>query len=172
MMKQMMELAKTNENHKLLAEMAGRWNYTVKMWMAPSAPPMESTGVGVRKPIMNGRYFQVDYTGKIKMPGDDGKVKDVEFLGTSLEGYDNAKKKFVASWADSMGTGILISEGDYDPATKTFTYRGEMEMVPGTKTKYREVVKVVDRDHHVFEYYEERGGQEAKTMEISYTRAK
>src|SRR5450432_3282222 len=35
MMKQMMELSKLNDNHKLLASMAGTWNYTVKMWMDP-----------------------------------------------------------------------------------------------------------------------------------------
>jgi hypothetical protein len=38
--------------------------------------------------------------------------------------------------------------------------------------KIREVLKMTDKDHHVFEWYEDRGGQEAKTMEISYTRKK
>ncbi len=32
MMKQMIELSKLNENHKLLASMDGNWNYTIKMW--------------------------------------------------------------------------------------------------------------------------------------------
>ncbi|MEO6969443.1 MAG: hypothetical protein ABI217_00935, partial [Chthoniobacterales bacterium] len=30
-MQKMMELSKLNENHKLLAELAGTWSYTVKM---------------------------------------------------------------------------------------------------------------------------------------------
>ena len=35
-----------------------------------------------------------------------------------------------------MGTGIMMSEGDYDPATKTFTYTGEFRrMMPGMKQK-------------------------------------
>src|SRR5205807_10608601 len=34
-MKQMMELAKLNDNHKLLASTAGTWSYTGKMWMDP-----------------------------------------------------------------------------------------------------------------------------------------
>src|SRR2546421_7155208 len=54
-MKQMMELAKTGENHKLLASMAGTWSYNVTMWMAPGAPPSKSTGTAVRKAIMGGR---------------------------------------------------------------------------------------------------------------------
>ena len=71
---------------------------------------------------------------------------------------------------DNMGTGLLISEGAYDPAAKTFTYSSETEMMPGMKIKVREVVKVTDKDHHIFEWYEDRGGKEEKTMEIRYTR--
>src|SRR5207237_10329958 len=33
MMKQMMEMSKLNENHKLLADLVGTWNYTIKFWM-------------------------------------------------------------------------------------------------------------------------------------------
>lgn len=174
MMKQMMEMSKLNENHKLLAGLAGTWNYTVKFWMNPDpkAPPTESKGVAVRKPIMDGRFFALDVTGKMKMPGPDGKMKDVTFKGTGMEGYDNVKKKFVGTWMDNMGTGVMMSEGTYDPATKTFTYTSEVEMMPGMKTKVREVLKVTDKDHHIFEWYEDRGGNEVRTMEISYTKKK
>jgi hypothetical protein len=172
MMAKMMELSKTGENHKLLADMVGRWTYTVQMWMAPGAPPSKSTGVAVRKATMDGRYFVMDVTGKMQMPGPDGKMKDMTFKGMGIEGYDNVKEKFVGTWLDNMGTGIMMSEGTYDPATKTFTYTGEMEPMPGMKTKVREVLKIVDNNHHTFEWYEDRGGQEAKTMEINYTRKK
>ena len=172
MMAKMMELSKLNENHKLLAQLAGTWSYNVKMWMAPDAPPTESKGTAVRKPIMEGRYFVANFTGQMKMPGQDGKMKDFEFRGTSIEGYDHAQQKFVSTWCENMGTGIMMSTGTYDSSTKTFTYNSEMEMMPGMKTKVREVIKVVDADHHNFEWYEDRGGQEVKTMEINYTRKK
>ncbi len=172
MMKQMMDLAKLNENHKLLGELAGDWTYSVKMWMAPGAPPTESKGTGTRKPIMGGRYYMANYDGTVKMPDEHGKLKDMPFHGSSIEGYDNVKRKFVSTWIDNMGTGILMSEGDYDPSTKTFTYNFEMEMMPGMKTAGREVIKVIDKDHHTFEWYENQGGQNVKTMEINYTRKK
>ena len=174
MMAQMMELAKLNENHKLLADLAGTWSYTVKMWMNPdpNAKPDESKGTAVRKSMMDGRYFVVDVTGKMEMPGADGKKKEMTFKGMGIDGYDNVKKKFVGTWMDNMGTGVMMSEGDYDPATKTFTYASEYEAIPGMKTKIREVVKVVDKNHHTFEWYENRGGQEVRTMEINYTRKK
>jgi hypothetical protein len=174
MMQQMMELSKLNENHKLLGDLAGTWSYTVKMWMNPdpSAKPEEYKGTAVRKPMMDGRFYVLDVSGKMEMPGPDGKKKEMTFKGQGFEGYDNVKKKFIGTWVDNMGTGIMMAEGTYDPATKTFTYTGEVEAIPGMKQKIREVVKVTDKDHHLLEWYEDRGGKEAKTMEIAYTRAK
>jgi hypothetical protein len=173
-MKQMMEMAKLNENHKVLASLAGNWNYTIKFWMNPgsNAPPQESKGTATTKPIMGGRYFVMDVNGTVEMPGADSKMKNLRFKGMGIDGYDNVKKKFVASWIDNLGTGIAFSEGIYDPATKIFTYSTELEPVPGMKSQAREVVKIVDKDHHVFEWYETQDGREKKTMEINYTRKK
>jgi hypothetical protein len=174
MMTQMMELSKPGENHKLLTDLAGAWTYTIKMWMNPdpNAKPEEYKGTAVRKSMMDGRYSVIDVTGKMEMPGPDGKKKEMTFKGMGIDAYDNVKKKFVSSWIDNMGTGIMMSEGTYDPATKTFTYNAEGEFIPGMKQKIREVIKIVDKNHHSFEWYEDRGGQEAKTMEIHYTRKK
>lgn len=174
MMKQMMEMAKLNENHKLLAGLDGNWDYTVKMWMNgdPTSKPDVSKGTAVRKSVMGGRFFTMEVNGKMQMPGADGKMMDMDFHGMGTEGYDNAKKKFVGTWTDSMGTGIMMSEGDYDAASKTFTYTGEFEMLPGMKQKIRETLKLTDNDHMSFEWFENRGGKEAKTMQIDYTRKK
>ena len=171
MMEVMMEMGKVGENHKLLAEMVGNWTYTLKMWMDPAGKPQESKGTATRKAIMDGRYFIAEHSGKFKMPGADGKMKEMNFKGMAIEGYDNAKKKFVSSWIDNMSTMIMNSEGTYDAATKTFTYTAQCEMMPGKMTKIRELIKVVDKDHHTFEWYDNSQGPEAKTMEISYTRA-
>ena len=174
MMQQMTEMMKLNENHKLLSSLDGNWDYTIKMWLDgnTSGKPQESKGTATRKSIMGGRFCTMDVSGSMQMPGDDGKMKTVQFKGMGIEGYDNVKKKFVASWIDSMGTGIEFSEGTYDPGTKTFTYTMEMEPMPGMKSQVREVVKVPDNNHMMLEWYENQGGQEKKTMEISYTKKK
>jgi len=174
MMKQMTEMAKTNENHKLLSSLDGNWNYTIRFWMNPdpNAKPQESKGTAIRKSIMDGRYVVMDVNGKMQMPDANGKMKDINFKGMGMEGYDNVKKKFVASWIDNMGTGIEFSEGTYDPASKSFTYTSEMEPMPGMKTSVREVIKIADKDHMSLEWFENQGGQEKKTMEIAYTRKK
>jgi hypothetical protein len=170
-MKQMMEMGKLNENHKVLASTAGTFTYVVKMWMDPKGNPSESTGTAIRKAIMDGRYVTGDHSGSFKMPGADGKMKDMNFKGISLDGYDNAKQKFVSTWIDNMGTGIMMLDGAYDAATKTFTYTGDYEAMPGMKSKVREVIKITDKGM-AMEYYEDRGQGEMKAMEINYTRKK
>jgi hypothetical protein len=171
MMKQMMEMAKLNENHKLLAQTAGSYSYVVKMWMDPKGNPTESKGTATRKAILDGRYVTGEYSGVFKMPGANGKMTDMNFKGMSLDGYDNAKQKFVATWIDNMGTAIMMMEGTYDAATKTFTYTGEYDMMPNMKSKVREVIKMTDKGMSM-EYFEDRGQGETKSMEITYTRKK
>jgi Protein of unknown function (DUF1579) len=173
MMKQMMEMGKLNDNHKLLADMNGNWNYAIKMWMNPdpNAPPQQSKGTATRKSVMNGRYVAMDVTGKMQMPDQTGKMKEMQFKGMSVEGYDNVKQKFVSSWIDNMGTGIQFSEGTYDPSSKTLTFTSEIETMPGMKMPVRETLKLTDKDHMLLEWYETHGGQEKKTMEIAYTRS-
>jgi hypothetical protein len=124
----------------------------------------------VARSVMEGRYLVSDHTGKMQMPGPDGKPMDMEFKGMAVEGYDNAKKKYVASWIDNMGTGIMNLEGTYDSATKALTYLAEYEAMPGMKMKIREVVTKIDDDHNRMEFFEDRGGKEVKTMQIDYAR--
>src|SRR2546425_12507043 len=69
-----------SENHKLLAHSVGNWTYTVKMWMNPDpkAAPSESTGSSAVREVMGGRYFISEHTGKMQMPGSDGKMRSEE----------------------------------------------------------------------------------------------
>jgi hypothetical protein len=165
-----MALAQPNENHKLLAQLAGDWNYKLTFWMAPGLPPSESTGTSVCKLIMDGRYLLANISGKFAMPGPDGQMQDVDFKGMAIDAYDNVKQKFFSTWIDNMGTSIEMLEGTYDPATRTFTYQTEEEPMPGVKKKARELVKLGDPNHYTLEWYEDQGGKEVKTMQISYTR--
>ena len=54
-----------------------------------------------------------DFGGEM-MPG-------VPFKGHGLTAYDTSKKKYVGSWSDSMSSGMQVSEGSYDAATKSTT---------------------------------------------------
>lgn len=172
MMEAWEKAAALTENHKRLEYMSGEWNYVCKHWMDTAGEPSVSTGVAVARPLFDGRYYQSEHSGKFTMPGPDGQEQACDFRGISLTGFDNLRGKYVGTWIDNMGTGILMVEGTYDPATKAFVYAGEMDdcMNPGTRIKIREVIRVLDKDKHVFEWFETRDGKEIRTMEITYTR--
>jgi hypothetical protein len=165
MMEAWQKAATPGTNHKLLGSLTGPWTFTTKMWMQPGAPPESSTGTAVYTPLMDGRYIQGDYKGTFG---------GMAFQGLGLMGYDNVAQHFTSTWADNMGTSIMLMTGKYDPAMKTFTYTGDMDdvMKPGIKVKVRQIVRVISDDSHVMEWYETRGGKEMKTMEIAYIRQK
>jgi len=93
------------------------------------------------------------------------------FEGIGVAGYDNAKKMFVGSWVDNMGTGIMTMSGTWDDATKSINYTGTMiDPMSGKDIPFREVWKFVDDNTQVMEMYSIMAGKEFKNMEIKYTR--
>lgn len=165
MMDAMTKAMTPGDNHKLLASVAGDWTFTMTMWVDPAAPPQQYTGTATYTPIMGGRYVQSTARGV---------MMGMPFEGMGINAYDNLTKQFVSSWIDSFGTGLTTMTGTYDAATKTITYQGEMAdmMQPTVMIKVRQLIRFVDTDRHVMEWYETRGGKEARTMEIAYTRKK
>lgn len=170
----MKELTRPGNNHKLLAGIVGRWNFTGRHFSDnPKAKPFEFKGIVERKSLWEGRYFVSETTGdgKLQMPWSDG--REITFKDMSVEGYDNVKKKFVRAIIDNhFDTGILMFEGDYDSANKTIIYNADIETAPGQKIKTRILLKILDSDHYIEEFYESQGKQEVKVTELSYTRAK
>jgi hypothetical protein len=101
------------------------------------------------------------------MPGES-------FLGKSITGYDNLKKKYIWMWIDNMGTGFMNAEGTFDPATKTFSFTFEYpDPMKGKYVKGRSSDRWVDENTFVSEMWgADRTGKEYRMMEITYTRAK
>lgn len=161
-----MEKASTpGPQHKQLAEhFVGTWNTKQTMWMDPAAPPMTETGKDVSTLALGDRHVRTEFSSQFM---------GQPFTGIAMTSYDNVKGKYVGSWIDSVSTGQFMAEGDYDPATRSYTFRGEMAdpMQAGAKIPVREVIRIVDNDNHVMEWYETRDGKENKMMEITYTRA-
>ncbi|MGN6417334.1 MAG: DUF1579 domain-containing protein [Pseudobacter sp.] len=163
MMKMWMEMKTPGDMHKMLASQDGNWDNEMTMWMEPGKPPMTSKSTSTNKMIMGGRYQQSTYKGT--MMGEP-------FEGVSTLGYDNTKKKFVNSWVDNGGTGIMYMEGTYDPGTKTLTLSGSMpDPATGKDCSMRQVIVFTDDKHHTMEMYNTpAGGQEMKMMEIKSTK--
>jgi Protein of unknown function (DUF1579). len=156
------DFATPGDMHKMMAKSDGSWATETKMWMESGKEPTVSTGTATNKMILGGRYQQSSYKGTIEgMP----------FEGTATSGYDNAKKLFVSTWVDNMGTGIMTMEGTYDETSKTMNMKGKQtDCTTGKDMEVREVQKWLDDNTMVMEMYMTQGGQEMKTMEITHKR--
>lgn len=164
-MKAWMDYMTPGDFHKEMAKWDGEWKEDITMWMAPGAPAQKNTASCVNKMILGGRYQSATHTGSFNgMP----------FEGISTTGYDNAKKIFVSTWVDNMGTGIMVLEGTWDEKSKSLNLKGK-QTDPGTgkPMDIREVFTVIDDNTQKMEMFmTPNGGQEYKSMEIVFTRKK
>lgn len=159
----MMKMAAPGEQHKQLEMFAGSWTTEMKAWMAPGQEPVTSHGSAEIKSILGGRYLQEDFSAEFMgMP----------FAGTGLTGYDNVRKQYFSTWADNMGTSVMLMTGSYDPAKKTYSYEGSYaDPMSGKDKTMRIAIVAADANKHVSEFYDQLpDGKWVKIMEITYTR--
>ena len=162
MMKAWMDFATPGDMHKWMAKSDGTWSGEVKSYMNPGQPPVTSTATVTSKTIMNGLYQQSDYSGT--MMGQP-------FMGHGILAYDNAKKQFINTWIDNMGSGVIVMTGSYNEATKTLSLKGsQTDPVTGKDAMIREEIQFPDDNTQVFTMWGEMGGQEHKFMEATFKR--
>ncbi|MBN8850523.1 MAG: hypothetical protein BGO55_31570 [Sphingobacteriales bacterium 50-39] len=161
-MKAMMAYGTPGEAHKMMAKSVGDWTADISMWMAPGGSPTKSTGEMKNEMILGGRYLKSTNTGNFM---------GQPFEGIGITAYDNAKKMYINTWIDNMGTGIMTLTGAWDAATNSVNFTGNMvDPASGKDVPVREVIKMIDDNHQTMEMYASMGGQEVKTMEIKFTR--
>ncbi len=155
--------ATPGDMHAMLAKFEGEWDGDITMWMDPSAPPTKNTGTAVSKMILGGLYQESTHVGTFN---------GMQFEGRSIMAFDNVKKKFLNTWIDMMGSGIMMMEGTWDEANKTIHFTGkQVDPVSGQDMDVRETLKFVDDNTQFMEMFMKYpGGEEFKTMEIKSTR--
>jgi len=157
-----MEYMTPGPMHEMMAKTTGEWNVNTKFWMDPAGEPMETEGKATVEMILGGRYMKSTHTGT---------MMGMPFEGINLQGYDNASGEFTAIWIDNMGTGISVSKGKYDEATNSINFEGSMfDPMKKEDMNFRQVVKIIDDNHHLFEMYMNYNGQQFKSMVVEYTR--
>lgn len=151
--------------HKLMTSWNGSWATEITMWMAPGAPPSKSSGTSENTMVLGNRYQVSKH--KSKMMG-------MAFEGISTLAYDNAKKVFISTWIDNVGTGIMTMEGQWNETAKMIDFKGKMvDPTIGKEVYVRETFHVIDDQSQVMEMYANGpDGKEFKTMEIRFTRKK
>lgn len=166
-MKACVMAATPGKMHEKMAKDAGIWAGKTSMWMAPGAEPMKSECTSTMTPIMDGRYLKVEIAGE--MPGMG------PFVGFGINGYDNVAQKFVSTWIDNQGTGIMYGTGELSADGKVLTWKFTYNC-PITKKPVimREVETHTGPDSMTLEMFgpEPKSGKEYKMMSIEFSRKK
>ena len=76
---EMPEWTQKGPEHEEMARLAGDWDVTTRIWMAPGQPPMESGGSATTELLYDGRFVRQS------MQAD---MMGVPFEGTWIGGYD------------------------------------------------------------------------------------
>ncbi|MBK9317604.1 MAG: DUF1579 domain-containing protein [Bacteroidetes bacterium] len=158
-----MEYMTPGEEHAKLAAAEGEWKEEIKTWMHPDAEPTSSVATCTIRMILEGRYQESIH---------QGDFNGMPFHGQGITGYDNALKKYVSTWIDNMGTGVIFSTGTFNAKLGGIEFFGEQaDPVTGKLMKVREVYTVKSDGEHFMEMYNTpAGGKEFKSMEIRMTR--
>lgn len=125
------EMPKPGPEHAILKEREGTWTSTMKFG------GMESKGTLTLKMELGGFWL----VGVL-----DSELFGQKFSGRSLDSYDQAKKKYVSVWVDSMTSAPVLMEGTYDKEKKTMTMTGEGPGMGGKPIKYKSVSTMPDAD--------------------------
>jgi hypothetical protein len=153
------------EQHKLLARDVGTWTGKATIWMSPGAEPIKHECTSTVTSILGGRYIRIEIVGE--MPGMG------PFHGLGTTGYDNVKKTFVASWIDSMSTGMMSGEGRLSPDGKvmtwTYNYSCPITLKPAVM---REIHTWTGENTKTLESHatDPKSGKEYKMMVLELTR--
>lgn len=145
------------EELKKLEFLIGKFDGKQKMFMDPSQPPTESKGSVESKWILDGRYLSWGYKG--------------DFMGMKMEGFftitfDPSIKKYIGTWIDNMGNGILVMKGNFE-GSKLILTTDEMDVEGMGKVTMRSTYWAIEGGFH-FDLDMKRGDQWAPLLQSDF----
>lgn len=150
------EMEKPGEHHKHLKMMAGTWDYKSKFHTVPGQI-IEMSGVEVARMQPGGFWLISNFTGKIT---------SIPFHGHAVIGYEAHKKKYIGTWADSLGSVLVTSSGTRSKDGKTITMIGRgYEPMQKREITYKQVYENKDANTRIYKLYNVQGEKEKLIME-------
>lgn len=160
----MMKYSTPGPEHGILRQLEGDWDQIVKWRTGPDQPWMHTTGECDNEMVLGGRFLRREVEGK---DNDTFKFRAIGYLG-----YDAYRQRFVSTWMDTMSTMIVTSDGDYNRASRTLTFRGTMpDVATGRNMPFRDVIIFNHKDACTGQMFEiDDRGNEYMSLEIFYKR--
>jgi hypothetical protein len=155
-----MAVSAPSEEHGFLERMEGTWKAKTSFWMDPTQSPQVSEGTMTGKMILGGRFLQSNY---------EGNTPWGEFAGMALDGFDRIRNVYTGLWMDSMGTIMMLFEGECSGNVRTMIC--EYTDPTGKPGKMKAVTTIVSENEFKYESYATApNGDTFKNMEVVYTR--
>lgn len=161
-----MATMKPGPAHERLAELVGKYDTTMRMWMAPGQPPMEAQGSSEFAWFAEGKWLQESWS--MPMMGMPSK-------GLTVLGYDNFKERYVWTKVDSLQTCITSAFGHFDKSGDDLILWGTIDepMTPEQDKQVKYVYRGYGKDKFVLEVHDMMIGESnTKVLEIEYRRKK
>lgn len=146
----------------LLDDMVGSFDVEVRFEL-PGASASTWTGASTHAWALGGRYLECrGATGAGELS-----VETVRFVG-----FDDAADQFTAITLDSVSDGSVETRGGFDAASRTIAFKGEtVDRASGARVAFTDVLRIVDRDHHVRERWQTgAAGEPIQVARSSYAR--
>jgi hypothetical protein len=162
-MAQWQEAMTPSLGHARLMSMVGSWRTKTTFTMAPGAPDQVSAGTSVHRMVLGGRYLEQNYKGtSMGMP----------FEGIGYTGYDNVQKRYVGTWMDTFGTGVLHSHGVGRPTDERIDFVAEGIEPSGNKRVFDSIIRIRNHGQHSYELWTDGpNGKSFRMMLVEYERA-
>ena len=131
--------------------------------MAPGAPDEVSKATSVHRMVLGGRYLEQVYKGtSMGMP----------FEGIGYTGYDNVQQRYVGTWMDTFGTGVMTFLGVAKPTDERIDTVAEGIEPSGQKRIFENIVRIHNHGRHSYEMWTTGPtGKKHRTMIVEYERA-
>ena len=163
MMAQWQSAMTPGPSHKRLDPLVGTFKAKTEFVMAPGVPPMVHEGTSVNRWVLGGRYLEQAYRGM---------AMGMPFEGIGYTGYDNPSKRFVGTWMDTFGTGLMNSVGVGRPTPAKMTFVAEAIEPSGKKIVFDAIITIKNRDQHSYEMWTKApDGKRFRNMIVTYVRA-
>ena len=163
MMAQWQAAMTPSAGHARLMPMVGTWRATTTFTMAPGAPPQVHGGTSVHRMVLGGRYLEQIYKGM---------AMGMPFEGIGYTGYDNVQKRYVGTWMDTMGTGLMNSVSVGNPTDERIDCVAEAIEPSGQRRMFETIVRIHNHGRHSYEMWTKGPtGKKHRTMIVEYERA-
>lgn len=161
--KEAFEASLANGAHHRLAQMAGDWEGTFRLWFQPDELACEAAQRGRIRSVLGGRFLLHEY---------ESSFNDEPIEGIALYGHHLDDNEWQAAWAESFGTGtqlmLCTGRGD-DPRLAVLGSYGDGQ--EGPRWGWRTQLEQPDPDTLIITMTNiSPTGEETKAVETRYRR--